>query len=164
MKAIITLLFASIALTVAKPETEIVLKPNKEGDRKYGAQLIDKFNAILVTDMEQKVKFEAFEKPAKERGAGRYLGSSATPLILQESEVVDFRDIGGKRDYTQTVVLYYSFSEGFHKGTEVKSGVFAVFNLVGHQRFSYEGDDKFKLLKHTVTAEFKGFQKTIHAQ
>lgn len=60
-----------------------------------------------------------FESPSQERAGGRYLGCTATPLLLHHSEGVDFGGDGGERNYKQTLVLYYSFGEGYRGGMEV---------------------------------------------
>ena len=163
MKAVIPILLAVATFAFGEP-LEFALEPNDDHNAEYGTQLLEKFNALLKSDMDLKARFEAFEVPPKERAGGRYLGFSGRPLLLHQSEDVDFRDDGGRRDYTRTVVLYYSFAEGFHKGMQEASGVFAVFHLVGHQSYDHGGDGEFKLAKHSVTAKFDGFHKTLNAE
>ena len=163
MKAVILLLLGCATIAFGTPP-EISLEPNKDGSRDYGEQLVKKFNALLEEDKELKAQFADYEAAPKERAGGRYLGSEARPLLLHQSVDVDFRDSGGNRNYTQTVVLYYSFGEGLHKGFEETSGVFAVFHLVGHQSYDHKGGEDFELVNHTVTAKFDGFRKTLNAE
>jgi len=92
------------------------------------------------------------------------MGATASTLRLHQSEQVDFGQDLGKRNYKQTVVIYYSFAEGFRKGMESTSGVFAVFELTGNQSYKNPGNDNYKLLKHSIKATFQGFRKTLHAE
>lgn len=163
MKAVILLLL--ITAPFAFGETvEFPLDPNMDDSRDYGEQLVKKFNALLETNKDLKAQFAAYEAAPKERAGGRYLGAEARPLLLHQSVEVDFRSDGGRRDYTQTVVIYYSFAEGFHKGMEETTGVFAVFHLASHQAYDHEGDGDFKLVEHTVNAKFAGFRRTLNAE
>lgn len=163
MKTVILLLLAGATLALGKPP-KIPLDPNKDENCDYGEQLILKFNALLEEDKDLKAQFAVFEAAPKERAGGRYLGSQASSLLLHRFEDVDFRDDGGRRDYTQTIVLYYSFAEGFLKGIQEVSGVFALFHVVGHQSYDHKGGGDFKLVKHTVTAKFDGFRRTLNAE
>jgi len=159
MKTCILLLLAGATLALGKP-LEIQLRPNKDyGDRDYEEQLIQKFNALLEGDKDLAAQFSAFEAAPKEQAGGRYMGYKARPLLLHQFVEVDFKDSGGTQDYTQTVVLYYSFAQGFHRGMEETSGVFAVFHLVGQRLYDHED-----LVKHTVTAKFDGFRRTLNAE
>ncbi|MGJ8655540.1 MAG: hypothetical protein ACSHX6_03740 [Akkermansiaceae bacterium] len=169
MKLSIILIIASSIITIAKPLT-ITLEPNKEPDEAqneeensdYTPQLIKKFNTLLQENKELKTQFEAYEAGPKENAGGRYLGADARPLLLRQSENVDFNGEGGTKNYKQTIVLYYSFGEGFRRGMEETTGVFALFTLTGQQLYDNK-NDKFILTKHTVTATFNGFQKTLNA-
>jgi len=165
MKTILLLLlsFGSVALAEMP---KIDLEPNEDDTLNfdYGDQLVEKFNALLKSNDAFKALFASFEKAPKERAGGRYLGHSTTPFVLHRSVNVDFQDSGGKRGYEQTLVLYCSFTEGMRKGMQETSGVFAVFRVAGHQSFEHKGGDEFKLVAHTVTAQFEGFQQTLDAE
>lgn len=74
------------------------------------------------------------------------------------------RKQGSYRNYRQTVVIHYAFDEGFHKGRESTTGVFAIFELTGKQTYEYsEKTEKWEISTHEVSAQFKGFSKTLNA-
>ena len=160
MKATLLLLFACVSLAFGEP-SEISLKPNQDYHKDYGEQLIEKFSSLLESDKELKAQFEKFETAPKERAGGRYMGPAVRSLLLHRSE--DLND-EGNRNYTQKVVLYYSFREGFRKGMEETSGIFAVFQIAGHLTYAPKSSDDFEIVKHTVTAKFEGFRKTLEAE
>jgi len=162
MKTSLLLLLLASSMAFGKPP-EIVLEPDPGDSPDYGEQLMRKFNELLEKDEDLKKQFAVFEGPPKERAAGRYLGYSARPLLLHQYREAEFRDAGGTRDYEQTLVLYYTFGEGFHRGMEEVAGVFAVFKLEGHQTYVHKADDSFELVKHTVSVRFTGFRKSLSA-
>jgi hypothetical protein len=162
MKIALSLLLASVTMVFAEPQIQISLQLNKEGERDHSGQLIQKFNALLESNEDLKSQFAEFEKAPKERAGGRYSGYTTAPLLLHKYEDVDFGTDKGRRSYTQKLVLYYSFPEGFHRGSMVTTGVFAAFSVTGEELFGNEKENH-KFVTHTVKAKFEGFRKTINA-
>lgn len=156
MKAIMTLLIASVTLAFAEPQVVIDLEPNEEGEyHDYSDQLVEKFNAILESD-----------ELLKGRVGGGSGGDKTAPRILQSYEDMSFDNDGGIWDYTQTLALYYSFPEGFHTGSQLINGVFAVFTIKGYRSYGQSYCNKaevYKVMEHTVTAKFEGFRTTLNA-
>ncbi|HUF62569.1 MAG TPA: hypothetical protein VMN36_10890 [Verrucomicrobiales bacterium] len=165
MKIALSLMLLSACVALGDTPT-IPLTPNESvSDFDYGDQIVEKFNALLKSDDMLKAQFAEFESEPKERAGGKYMGASATAFVLRRSIDVDFRDDledGGKLNYRQMVVVYYSFEEGYRRGMHVTSGVFAIFDLIGQQTFKKKSVDE--LIDHTVSASFKGFQTTLNAE
>ena len=162
MKMALPLLIASVTMVFAEPQIEISLELSKEGERNHSGQLIQKFNALLESNEDLKSQFVEFEKAPEERTGGRYSGYTTAPLLRHKYEDVDFGTDKGRRSYTQKLVLYYSFPEGFHRGSMVTTGVFAAFSVTGEELFGNEKENH-KFVTHTVKAKFEGFRKTINA-
>ena len=176
MKALLISFSMSAYLSIAHAGVTVLeLKPDNaeepqitNGD--YTKQVIQKFAEVLEKSAELKKQFDAFETEAvgdEEERRGRYGGVSARGIVLHESEVVDFHARAGEfstKDYTQTIVVHYSYNEGFRRGMESSSGVFAVFELKGAMIYKYvEAKDDHELAGHKVNAIFKGFTKTLTA-
>lgn len=148
--------------TVYADEITIELEASREPEPEYGGQLIAKFFGLLESNEELKTEFAKFEAGPMERAGGRYMGADASAFVLHRGEDVDFGADAGWRAYTQTLVIYYSFAEGYRKGMTADTGVFAVFEINGEENYVPK-DDKFELKDATVTATFKGFTKTLEA-
>ncbi len=148
----------------AEESITVDLKGIDDGRRDYSQQLIARFWEIVKVNDTLKKEFDAYSQLARERSGGKYMGPEVQPLVLKRSEDVNFRDSGGWRKYNQTIVLYCSFAEGYRKGMQIETGVFAVFEVKGHQTYDRNEGNGFKLKEHKVTALFKGFQTTLTAQ
>ncbi len=165
MRMLAAILGASIIGSLASAkELTIELKGIDEGRKDYGEQLTTKFWEMIEANEDFRKKFDSFSQAARERSGGKYMGPEIQPLILKRSEEVDFRDTGGWRKYAQTVALYCSFAEGFRKGMQVETGVFAIFEIEGEQTYDHKKGDDFELKDHKVTARFMGFQTTLTAE
>lgn len=170
-------LFSALLLQLSLAQDVVIkLTPDKNNEPKnrngdYEQQIIDKFEQVLKKNAKLRQQFEKFENDAvgKEDGdrSGRYMGISTRHFVLFESEDVNFSVGVGEvatREYTQTVVVYYSYQEGYRKGMEAINGVFATFVVKGKERYEMQKDDKSKLLDKNITATFKGFSKTLTAE
>lgn len=182
---IIALIILASQLTIAKYVAKDAAKglvvdliPDKEAEPKhkngdYGAQIIEQFEKLLQKKGNEALKreFEAFEdKAVGKKGvdrSGKYMGIRTNSFVLHQSENVNFYGKVGdtaKREYTQTVVVYYSYHEGFRRGMEATKGVFATFEVRGNVSYEIQENDSSKLLEHKVTATFQGFSKTLLAE
>ncbi len=169
--SLLTLLSTSqagdVVLTL-KPDTAEKPK-NANGD--YTEQVIKQFEVVLTKSAILKKQFNQFETDAvgdeEERG-GRYMGVAARGFLMHQSETVDFHSREGELstcDYTQIIVVFYSYNEGFRRGMESVDGVFAIFEVKGAKKFKHvEASDDHKQVEHKVTATFKGFTKTLGAE
>lgn len=156
---------AGVVVLTLKPDTAENPK-NANGD--YTEQVIKQFEMVLTKNALLKKQFNQFETDAvgdeEERG-GRYMGVAARGFLMHQSEVVDFHAREGELstcDYTQTIVVYHSYNEGFRRGMESVDGIFAVFEVKGAKKFNHvEASDDHKLVEHKVTATYKGFTKNL---
>lgn len=165
MKILTVILGVSIFAALASAEDlTIELKGIDDGQQNYGEQLTAKFIEMIEVNQDLKKKFASFSHAARQRSGGRYMGPEIQPLVLKRSEEVDFRNTSGWRKYEQTIALYCSFAEGFRKGMQVETGIFAVFEIEGKQTYNHKKDDDFDLKGHKVTAHFKGFKTTLTAE
>lgn len=151
-------------LASGEPVT-LKLEPHADLENEdYRDQIVDKFGALLKSDKALEARFSKFEAGPKKRAGGRYGGAEASSFVMRRSWAADFhesREDGGEYTFTQTVVVCYSFREGYRRGMDVTFGVFAIFDLSGRQIFKKGGDHEIQT--HRVTAKFREFQTQLEA-
>lgn len=72
----------------------------------------------------------------------------------------------GTTETSEQIALYFSFSQGEHRGISTQSGFFANFELDEVETYALDanGDgEEWRLLKREVSADFKGFSLTLQA-
>lgn len=160
MKAFLILL---APCCVFADEPRILTLAYTEGNEAdYPLQIQTKFKQLLDSDKKLAEDFGKFEAPPPANARGRYGDEPTIQVIyLSESEHVDFSDDGGVKDFNMTIALYYRFSQGLHRGRQTSSGFFALFDLTGKLSYRHLDNDEFELAKSQVTAEFKGFSRSL---
>ncbi len=144
-------------------EVKFELDPVDTEEMNYGPQLVEAFGKLLEADSALRDQFHPFSSEARERSGGKYMGPRAISFTPHRGESVEFAEKGGTREYWQTVVIYFSFEEGFRKGMEGVTGVFAVFELKGNVEHGPFENGDHAVLRHTVEARFEGFRDSLSA-
>jgi hypothetical protein len=160
MRALILSLAPSLALGGELKTLELTYKEGKAAN--YAAQVEAGFKKLLDSDSKLAAEFKKFESPPPENARGRYSGEPKVQVLtLAESEHVDLRDSGGSSEFEKTIALYSRFEEGMHRGSEVHSGFFALFEIKGELSYRHVKGDDFELSDSKVVATFKGFSRTL---
>lgn len=163
MKSLLILFLVPDLIFAAEPK--ILKLEYKEGEAvDYPAQIQAKFKQLLESDPSLAKEFEGFEAPPPKDAGGRYSGEPTIQVLtLSKSEQVDFRNSGGAKEFEMTIALYYRFDEGRHKGSQTRSGFFAIFAVTGNISYRHLDNDKFELTKSQVDAKFQGFSRALKA-
>lgn len=162
MKPLLLLLLTSLTL-VAEPIILTLEHKDYQTDD-YASQIEAAFAKVLAADVNLTREFVSYESPPEEEASGRYSSDPVVaPILLSESEEVEFRGDGGTRNFERTIALYYRFDEGMRRGVFTRSGFFALFTVKGELTYLNSGDDNFELDGATVTAEFERFSRELKA-
>ena len=160
MKALLALLISSSLAAAAEP---LFLKLDyKEGvDNNYAAQIQTAFTKLLATDSTLSKQYAKFEAPPSENARGRYSGEpTVLPIqISEESHAITHSDGVTKAEFREVIAFYYRFDDGMHRGSETRSGFFALFTVVGELSLG----DGNEVLKSNVVATFQGFSRNLVA-
>ncbi len=156
LKTLLCTLFCGLG-AVSADDPLIDLTPNAE--QSYALEITQKFADLLESDDVLRKQFEQYQKEAKETAGGRWDGPKATPFVLHESWNVLANKNGDRFDYGQTLVIYYAFPVGYHRGMTSDTGVFAVFRITGVRMEAPNGD----VIHESARAAFQGFRKTLVA-